>query len=79
MKLIFRTEEYREMEFNFQNYPVIFFVIVVVVVVVKRGISQSLLAIQLMSELADFSVNFLIDTNQSFLTVFFNSVAHNDV
>ena len=47
MKLIFRTEEYREMEFNFQNYPVIFFVIVVVVVVVvvKRGISQSLLAI----------------------------------
>ena len=25
MKLIFRTEEYREMEFNFQNYPVIFF------------------------------------------------------
>ena len=47
MKLIFRTEEYREMEFNFQNYPVIFFVVVVVVVVVvvKRGISQSLLAI----------------------------------
>ena len=45
MKLIFRTEEYGEMEFNFQNYPVIFFVIVVVVVVVKRGISQSLLAI----------------------------------
>ena len=47
MKLIFRTEEYREMEFNFQNYPEIFFVIVVVVVVVvvKRGISQSLLAI----------------------------------
>ena len=43
MKLIFRTEEYREMEFNFQNYPVIFFV--VVVVIVKRGISQSLLAI----------------------------------
>ena len=42
MKLIFRTEEYREMELNFQ---VIFFVIVVVVVVVKRGISQSLLAI----------------------------------
>ena len=47
MKLIIRTEEYREMEFNFQNYPVIFFVVVVVVVVVvvKRGISQSLLAI----------------------------------
>ena len=43
MKLIFRTEEYREMQFNFQNYPEIFFV--VVVVVVKRGISQSLLAI----------------------------------
>ena len=41
MKLIFRTEEYREMQFNFQNYPAIFFV----VVVVKRGISQSLLAI----------------------------------
>ena len=45
MKLIFRTEEYREMQFNFQNYPEIFFVVVVVVVVVKRGISQSLLAI----------------------------------
>ena len=39
MKLIFRLEEYREMEFNFQNYPAILFV--VVVVVVKRGISQS--------------------------------------
>ena len=25
MKLIFRTEEYREMEFNFQNYQAIFF------------------------------------------------------
>ena len=45
MNLIFRaldiSEEYREIEFNFQNYPANFFV----VVGVKRGISQSLPAI----------------------------------
>ena len=39
MNLIFRgldiSEEYREIEFNFQNYPTNFFV----VVGVKRGIS----------------------------------------
>ena len=27
MKLIFRIEEYREMEFNFQNHPAIFVVV----------------------------------------------------
>ena len=27
MKLIFRTEEYKEMEFNFQNHPANFFVV----------------------------------------------------
>ena len=45
MNLIFRvldiSEEYREIEFNFQNYLANF----VVVVVVKRGISPSLQAI----------------------------------
>ena len=45
MNLIFRaldiSEEYREIEFNFQNYPANVFV----VVGVKRGISQSLPAI----------------------------------
>ena len=43
MNLIFRaldiSEEYREIELNFQNYPANF------VVVVKRGISPSLQAI----------------------------------
>ena len=45
MNLIFRaldiSEEYREIEFNFQIYPAN----LVVVVVLKRGISSSLQAI----------------------------------
>ena len=82
MKLVFRTEEYREMEFNFQNYPVIFFVIVVVVVVVKRGISQSLLAIQLISELADQrarKAQFICQlyTNLGCLFIIFSSILTN--
>ena len=53
MNLIFRaldiSEEYREIEFNFQIYSANF----VFVVVLKRGISSSLQVIQLISEPAN--------------------------